>query len=52
LNPIDNRVNYLLSFILSFIVDEVIRLKLNRKFQERSCGGKKGSIQIQSTTVE
>jgi len=42
----------LLSFIVSFIVDEVIGLKLNRKFQKRSGGGKQGTIQNHSTTVE
>jgi len=42
----------MLSDTVSLIVYEVIRLKLNRKFQERDSGGKYGSIWKLSITVE
>ena len=42
----------MLSDTVSFIVYEVIRLKFNRKFKDWNGGGKPGTIQIQSTTVE
>ena len=41
-----------MSFIVSFIVDEVIGLELNRKFQERGSGGKVCSIRKLSITVK
>jgi len=42
----------MLTDTVSFIVYEVIRLKLNRKFYNWDGTGKQGTIQIHSVTVE
>ena len=49
---LDQRINHMLTDTVSFIVYEVIRLELNRKFYKWGCTGKQGTIQIHSVTVE
>ena len=48
----DKKINDLLSFSVFFVINELVGLELNRKFQERGSGGKVCSIRKQSTTVE